>query len=418
MHPRDRAHPGGALPAAANRTVKWMCIDANGVQTFIKADKRTLIQQFDLAIPIRDMRLLDSAAATSQRGNIAVREGAIVFSIDYAQLIITAEKAIVPQPPVGKVEHSEFVEKLLAAVREAAFARAHAEEVGEEASSLHSGSMSHSYNPELPSQPFELVALEAALKAVCASYDIKAKQLGATINPMCDALLKKVKTSTLDAMRRLKTKHQRLLSAVSTLRGELESFLKDDDDIAKMCLSRRADLSRDLVPGSSNANATLRRSSTLGRVVSGGSPKLNRQLSDSSGPLSPGAQELLDAEGDAEAMEEVENLLESYFILIDRTWDRLTSLEEDMKDTESYVNIDLDSSQNRLFRLDIILTAAAFSIEIFHVMAGILGENVPIPKQITQTVAQFWEVNFATLGVCALVFTGWYLYLKWKRLLI
>lgn len=54
------------------------------------------------------------------------------------------------------------------------------------------GSMSHSYNPELPSQPFELVALEAALKAVCASYDIKAKQLGATINPMCDALLKKV----------------------------------------------------------------------------------------------------------------------------------------------------------------------------------------------------------------------------------
>lgn len=61
-----------------------MCIDANGVQTFIKADKRTLIQQFDLAIPIRDMRLLDSAAATSQRGNIAVREGAIVFSIECA----------------------------------------------------------------------------------------------------------------------------------------------------------------------------------------------------------------------------------------------------------------------------------------------------------------------------------------------
>lgn len=54
-----------------------------------------------------------------------------------------------------------------------------------------------------------------------------------------------VKTSTLEALRRLKTRHQRLLSAVSTLRSELESFLKDDDDIAKMCLSRRADLPRD-----------------------------------------------------------------------------------------------------------------------------------------------------------------------------
>ncbi len=41
-----------------------------------------------------------------------------------------------------------------------------------------------------------------------------------------------------------------------------------------------------------------------------------------------------------------------------------------MKDTEEFINIDLDSSQNRLFRLDIVLTAAAFSMEIFHVLGG------------------------------------------------
>lgn len=44
--------------------------------------------------------------------------------------------------------------------------------------------------------------------------------------------------------------------------------------------------------------------------------------------------------------------------------------EEYMKDAEDYINIELDSSQNRLFRLDIVLTAAAFSMEIFHVMGG------------------------------------------------
>lgn len=65
-----------------------MCMDTNGVQTFIKADKRTLIHQFDLAIPIRDMRLLDSATAIHQRGNIAVREGAIVFSIECAPAVL------------------------------------------------------------------------------------------------------------------------------------------------------------------------------------------------------------------------------------------------------------------------------------------------------------------------------------------
>jgi hypothetical protein len=120
-----------------------------------------------------------------------------------------------------------------------------------------------------------------------------------------------------------------------------------------------------------------------------------------------------------------------------------------MKDTEDYINIELDSSQNRLFRLDIVLTAAAFSMEIFHVMggelrqtslsyhlirtvwhinmsqpasvamgslaevhcglrltAGILGENVPIPPVITQTVGQFWIVNISTMAVCLIVFTA------------
>lgn len=51
--------------------------------------------------------------------------------------------------------------------------------------------MSQSFNPDLPYQPFELVALEAALKEVCSSYSTKAKQLEATINPVCESLLKK-----------------------------------------------------------------------------------------------------------------------------------------------------------------------------------------------------------------------------------
>ena len=40
------------------------------------------------------------------------------------------------------------------------------------------------------------------------------------------------------------------------------------------------------------------------------------------------------------------------------------------RDTEDYINIDLDSSQNRLFRLDIVLTGATFAIAIFEVFAG------------------------------------------------
>lgn len=45
--------------------------------------------------------------------------------------------------------------------------------------------------------------------------------------------------------------------------------------------------------------------------------------------------------------------------------------DEYMKDTEAYIDIELDSSQNRLFRLDIVLTAATFALALFHVVAGL-----------------------------------------------
>ena len=50
-----------------------------------------------------------------------------------------------------------------------------------------------------------------------------------------------VTTATLENLRRLKTRHQRLLSQVTTAREELEDYLKDDDDMAKMCLTRKRD---------------------------------------------------------------------------------------------------------------------------------------------------------------------------------
>ena len=53
-------------------------------------------------------------------------------------------------------------------------------------------SESHSYGSDLLNQPFELTALEVALKEICQSYAAAEKQLEALISPACDALLKKV----------------------------------------------------------------------------------------------------------------------------------------------------------------------------------------------------------------------------------
>lgn len=43
---------------------------------------------------------------------------------------------------------------------------------------------------------------------------------------------------------------------------------------------------------------------------------------------------------------------------------------EFIKDTEEYINIELDSSRNRLIRLEIVITAGTFGVAIFSLVAG------------------------------------------------
>lgn len=53
---------------------------------------------------------------------------------------------------------------------------------------------------------------------------------------------RQVSTGNLERVRKVKTRHQRLTIRCETLRDELERFLHDDDDMVKMCLSRRKEL--------------------------------------------------------------------------------------------------------------------------------------------------------------------------------
>lgn len=77
-----------------------------------------------------------------------------------------------------------------------------------------------------------------------------------------------------------------------------------------------------------------------------------------------------------------------------------------------------DSVRNRLIKLEIVLTAATFALGIYAVVAGVLGENVPIwPIWITKSTTGYLFVNIGmtlfTLSVFALVM----LYCKLKRFL-
>eukprot|EP00798_Chlamydomonas_sp_ICE-L_P010664 gene10664-12347_t len=97
---------------------------------------------------------------------------------------------------------------------------------------------------------------------------------------------------------------------------------------------------------------------------------------------------------------DVENLLESYFMLIDSTHQTLVSLGEYIDDTEDLINIQLDASRNSLIRFEILLSAGTFSIAVFAAVAGALGENLVLPEAITHDLWGFILVNGFVLAIC------------------
>ena len=58
-------------------------------------------------------------------------------------------------------------------------------------------------------------------------------------NNYAHALHLQTSTANLERVRKMKTRHQRLQTRVVTVREELQSFLEDDDDMLKMCLTHR-----------------------------------------------------------------------------------------------------------------------------------------------------------------------------------
>jgi magnesium transporter len=75
-------------------------------------------------------------------------------------------------------------------------------------------------------------------------------------------------------------------------------------------------------------------------------------------------------------LQEVEDLLETYFTHIDSTFAELQALDEFIDDTEDFVNIELDSQRNQLIKLELILTTGTLFVSIYGVVAGVFGMNL------------------------------------------
>ncbi|KAK1592801.1 hypothetical protein Q3G72_030582 [Acer saccharum] len=118
-------------------------------------------------------------------------------------------------------------------------------------------------------------------------------------------------------------------------------------------------------------------------------------------------------------VEELEMRLEAYFVQIDGTLNKLSTLREYVDDTEDYINIMLDDKQNHLLQMGVMLTTATLVVSAFVVVAGIFGMNITIDLFDDQKAGMpefLWTVGGGATGSIFLyvVAIAW---CKHKRLL-
>ncbi|XP_073104193.1 magnesium transporter MRS2-1 isoform X2 [Elaeis guineensis] len=334
----------------------WIRVDAaTGSSQVIEVDKFTMMQRCDL--PARDLRLLDPLLV--HPSTILGRERAIVINLEQIRCIITADEVFITDSP--DVHVMQYVEKL------------------QHRLTAQSGDVLTGGSTSPDDLPFEFRALETAIEATCTFLDSQVAALESEAYPVLDELTSKISEFNLEHVRRLKRRLVALTWRVQKARDAIEQLMDDDGDMAEMYLTEK----KRRKEASFHGDQSIQGFDSIGAGVS-------------------------------ENVVELEMLLEAYFVLIDGTLNKLTSLTEYIDDTEDFINIQLDNVRNQLIQFELLLTVAAFVIAIFGVVTGIFGMNFPVTLFQKSRAFQWVLIITGVSGV--VIFCSFLAYLRYRRL--
>ncbi|CAN1131761.1 Magnesium transporter MRS2-7 [Linum perenne] len=352
----------------------WMSLDRTGSGTVIEADKQAIMRR--VQINARDLRILDPVL--SYPSAILGRGQVIVLNLEHIKAIVTAEEVLLRDPLEEGV--APIVEQFRSRLPPANHGRE--EEDDEEKAEF----------------AFEFRALEVALEGICSFLDARTIELETAAYPALDELTSKISSRNLDRVRKLKSSMTRLTNRVQKIRDELEQLLDDDDDMAELYLSRK--LSVPTSPAANFAGPNWSWTSPTATVTS----RASRFDRASSFPV--------DEEPD---VEEIEMLLEAYFMQIDGTLNKLSTLREYIDDTEDYINIQLDNHRNQLIQLELFLSSGTVCLSVYSLVAAIFGMNIKYTWKEGHGYIFKWVVMF-TSTLCSSLFLVILFYARQKGL--
>ncbi|CAM0876156.1 unnamed protein product [Alopecurus aequalis] len=379
------AAAGEAAAAAAKKrgaSRSWILFDASGEERVLDADKYAIMHRVD--INARDLRILDPLL--SYPSTILGRERAIVLNLEHIKAIVTSEEVLLRDPSDENV--IPVVEELR---RRLAPSGEHLDGK-DNLSGQHDGE-----GAEEDESPFEFRALEVTLESICSFLDARTTELETEAYPALDELTSKISSRNLDRVRKLKSGMTRLTARVQKVRDELEQLLDDDDDMADLYLSRKLAGASSPISGSGGPNWFP----TSPTIVS----KISRASRASAATI----------HGNENDVEELEMLLEAYFMQIDGTLNKLTTLREYIDDTEDYINIQLDNHRNQLIQLELFLSSGTVCLSLYSLVAGIFGMNIPYTWNDDHGYVFKWVVLVSGL-FCAFMFVSIVAYARHKGL--
>ncbi|KAJ4915922.1 Magnesium transporter MRS2-1 [Raphanus sativus] len=395
----------------------WIRVDTSGNTQVMEVDKFTMMRRCDL--PARDLRLLDPLFVYPS--TILGREKAIVVNLEQIRCIITADEVLLLNSLDNYV--LRYVVELQQRLKTSGVG-----EIWQQDNNNNGGgqlsrrrrSFDNSFENSSPDYlPFEFRALEIALEAACTFLDSQASELEIEAYPLLDELTSKISTLNLERVRRLKSRLVALTRRVQKVRDEIEQLMDDDGDMAEMYLTEKKKRMEGSLYGDHQSLLGYRSNDGLSvsaPVSPVSSPPDSRGRLDRSVSIARSRHDSArSSEGVTENIEELEMLLEAYFVVIDSTLNKLTSLKEYIDDTEDFINIQLDNVRNQLIQFELLLTTATFVVAIFGVVAGIFGMNFEIDF-FTQPGAFRWVLIIT--GICGFViFSAFVWFFKYRRLM-
>ncbi|KAF7039243.1 hypothetical protein CFC21_049284 [Triticum aestivum] len=425
----------GAAAAAAAASREWLVVPASGRARVEEAGKHAVMARTGL--PARDLRVLDPLL--SYPSTILGRERAIVVNLERVKAVITAAEVLLPNSK--DPDFARFVRDLQARVLTSADQAAEFTDMDGESSAIASpfpapssskghelemakrtpnavGEMTHSSSvPTLTAMkdgstkvlPFEFRALEVCLESACRSLEEETVTLEKEAYPALDELTSKISTLNLERVRQIKSRLVAISGRVQKVRDELEHLLDDEMDMAEMYLTEK--LARE------DISETSSRVEVDDHDHDHDPSQLEEDMDEDYRSEPAGTASNGSFIGYKPNIEELEMLLEAYFVQIDGTLNKLSHLREYVDDTEDYINIMLDDKQNQLLQMGVMLSTATVVITAGVAVVGLFGMNIgislytPVGEEQTRAAhVKFWETTFGTIAGCTILYViamGW-----------